>query len=127
MKYPTLPVMQCDPNCGECCGPAMCRESEFAKIVDFIQASGITPQRQGLTCPLYQNGTCQVYEVRPMICRAFGHLEQMKCSRGYNVNAPSRQTREIHSYFDTLHREGAKYLHELLEDGLAYLLSEMKP
>jgi len=68
-----------------------------------------------------------VYEVRPMICRAFGHCEQLCCSRGYNVNMGSRQKREtLDRYEQSLLSETPRHLHELLPDGFDYLLSAMK-
>lgn len=46
MKYPVLPVMQCDPNCGECCGPATCTEGEFQAVANFAAERGLTPIKQ---------------------------------------------------------------------------------
>jgi len=86
MKYPKLPIMQCDDGCGECCGFAPCSRQEFNNIKSYIVQHGIEPIRQGATCPLYQNGTCSVYPVRPFVCRLFGHCSDLVCCRGYNRN-----------------------------------------
>jgi len=85
-KLPTLPVMNCDDNCGECCGIAPCTDAEFNAIQKYAQQNNIQPVDQGLTCPWYQKGKCQVHPVRPAVCQLFGHTDRMRCSRGHNVN-----------------------------------------
>jgi Fe-S-cluster containining protein len=81
-----FPPMRCDDGCGDCCGPAPVTQAEFDRIVDYITQHKIVPREQGQTCPLYLDGRCSVYEVRPFACRAFGHVAGMACSRGYNTN-----------------------------------------
>lgn len=89
MKFPNLPVMQCDSGCGACCGVVLCKEGEYQKILAHANEHGISPMQQGVTCPWYQNGGCAVYPVRPGICRLFGHTEKLACKHGYNVNITS--------------------------------------
>lgn len=81
--------MQCDSGCGECCGPVIVTEAEYQAVRRFAQDRGIKPKRQGTTCPFYQEGGCAVYSVRPFACRLFGHVAEMPCPRGYNVDIPS--------------------------------------
>lgn len=81
-----LPPMRCDAGCGECCGVAPCSTSEYDRVATYAKLHGITPQRQGSTCPYYIDGTCSVYDARPAVCRLFGHVEDLECPRGYNVN-----------------------------------------
>ena len=111
MKYPQLPVMQCDPGCDQCCGPALCTESEYQTIVAYVAEHSITPIEQGVMCPMFQGGRCAIYPVRPMICRVFGHLERLHCPRGYNRNIPSSRERKI---FDGY--KPTRCVHELLGD-----------
>lgn len=119
MNYPTLPVMQCDAGCGKCCGPVPVRRMEFQVIEEFIAARGIEPVAQGLTCPLYLGGTCAVYEVRPMLCRVYGHLAGMNCPHGYNVNIPRQRERKLMGpYLAAAKREGERWLHELVPGGV---------
>lgn len=33
-------------------------------------------------CPALQSGRCEVYEVRPMVCRLWGAVEGMQCPYG---------------------------------------------
>jgi Fe-S-cluster containining protein len=107
---PEFPPMQCDVGCGDCCGPAPATKVELDRVVAYVRENGIVPKDQGLTCPLFLDGACSVYSVRPLICRAFGHVEGMDCTRGYNVNVPSEALDE------KLRMNGEDYhlLHEVL-------------
>lgn len=89
-----LPQMRCDTGCGACCGPVSCSPAEYKRIADYIATRFIEPQDNGITCPFYQRGVCAIYEVRPMICVAFGHSERLVCNRGYNTNVPDRTIRK---------------------------------
>lgn len=103
-----LPVMQCDDHCGDCCGVVPATEKELKRVTEYAAARGIVPADNGTTCPFYQAGRCAVYDVRPWVCRTFGHTEMMTCSRGHNTNALTvrqarRQARENGMPTRTLH------------------------
>lgn len=85
-KLPVLPPMRCDAGCGKCCGIAPASPDEYRAVVRYAKEHNITPKKQGLTCPFYQGGTCAVYPVRPVMCRVFGHSEDLSCPHGYNTN-----------------------------------------
>lgn len=110
-NYPPLPVMQCDTNCGECCGVVPCTDAEFSAIAEFSKLRGIKPTKQGLTCPWYQGGCCVVHEVRPALCRLFGHVPSMQCSKGYNVNIGQGLVRK----WDKKIVGATRLLHEVIE------------
>ena len=121
MKLPVLPYMKCDRGCGECCGPAPATEHEFRKVLHVARAKGLILWRQGSTCPFYQDGTCQVYDARPLGCRLFGHVQEMSCIRGYNTNIPDDAGRRL------VARNGLprRVLHEALVDlGICKTLEE---
>lgn len=86
-RLPVIPSMRCDSGCGRCCGPAPVTKAELRTIQAYVARRGITPVSQGITCPLYIDGNCSVYQVRPLICRAFGHVEGLKCALDYDVPA----------------------------------------
>lgn len=109
-KLKVLPPMNCDPGCGECCGPVPVTETEFQRVRRFIAERDIKPVDQGITCPLYLEGGCSVYEVRPLPCRLFGHVEKMACSRGHNVNVDERQVHRMIS----ANGVPSRLLHEVL-------------
>lgn len=81
-----IPEMQCDENCGLCCGAVFCTQSEYEAIKEYIATNNIIPVKNGITCPFYQNGKCSIYDVRPLVCRLYGHVDMMICPKGYNVN-----------------------------------------
>lgn len=123
-QWPSLPVMQCDEDCGECCGPVFCSPGEFGRIKQFVERNGVTPIAQGfLTCPFYQGGQCAIYEARPFTCRMFGHCSKMVCPRGYNANVTrEREDELIREYMRRGGRmDQGKLLHEF-----AYSLDEIK-
>jgi hypothetical protein len=109
-RLPILPPMQCDPGCGDCCGPVIVTEVEYQAVRSFAQKRSLLPVKQGLTCPFYQGGTCTVYEVRPFACQLFGHIEELPCSRGYNVNISS----EVGGKAAMRNGRPTRMLHELL-------------
>lgn len=120
-KLKMLPPMRCDQGCGDCCGIAPATEAEYKKVLWVAKQKGIVPLRQGATCPFYQQGTCQVYDARPTICRLFGHTERMECSRGYNVNVPDADTTRMMMANGRANR----ILHEALIDaGICKTLEE---
>lgn len=110
-KLKVLPPMRCDAGCGKCCGVVPCTTTELGRIRMFVSKHGIIPRDQEHTCPFYQEGTCAIYPVRPLICKAFGHVPQMPCAKGYNVNVAERElTRMLRANGKPRHM-----LHELLE------------
>ncbi len=109
-KYPPLPVMQCDPGCGECCGPVICTQGEFEAVVNYAADHGIAPLDQGLTCPWYQQGKCAVHDVRPALCHLFGHVDNMECCKGYNVNIQGTLLRKWNDKM----KGASRLLHEVI-------------
>lgn len=111
-----LPQMQCDKDCGDCCGPVPCLPSEFDAVVSYAAEHGIEPKSQGTTCPYYQGGACTVYPVRPLLCQLFGHVDRLVCTRGYNVNIGRFREREIMEPYLLRHKlQGTRWLHEVFE------------
>lgn len=111
---PPLPEMQCDIGCGKCCGPVPASPKEYMAIAVYSKMHGITPKRNGVTCPFYQEGQCAVHEVRPGICRIFGHSENLECPQGYNVNVEEDIIREY--VYATGNPDKAQLLHHMLID-----------
>lgn len=111
LSLPQLPPMQCDKGCGECCGIVACSQEEFDRIAGIVRVRGLTPQRQGTTCPLYIGGQCSIYHARPLVCQLYGHAPDLTCPRGYNTNAAphveARWTQGMRSL------PGMRFLHEL--------------
>lgn len=108
-----LPVMQCDPNCGKCCGPVLCTNDEYNAVAKHVRDHKITPLRNGPDrCPFYQQGQCAVYEARPFPCRLFGHVPSMTCCNGHNVNISKKQERRAMARYAERRGCESRSLHE---------------
>lgn len=118
----SLPQMQCDDGCGECCGPVACTKDDYRRVVVYARRAGVKPIRQGIRCPWYQQGKCSVYPARPYACRMFGHCTDMVCPRGYNANVdPDVEQRLKDLQVREIKRHGIRMLHEIV-----YSLDEIK-
>lgn len=72
-------------NCGECCGLIPASKSEIQEIRRYLKNhSEIRPRNQGIICPFRNNGLmkCDIYPVRPIICRLMGVTKGMTCKYG---------------------------------------------
>lgn len=96
--YKTLPHIKCKQLCQDCCGPIAMTEAEWRRIVDRVGC--VTPvqrmmlkleSRQSIgravitdceTCPLLRDGQCSIYDIRPLICRIWGLVKDMRCPHG---------------------------------------------
>lgn len=81
---PELPAMRCEKGCGECCGSVPVTRRKLDEVRAFIAERGITPRADGTRCPLFIRNQCAIYEIRPRVCQAYGHSEQLSCSRGHD-------------------------------------------
>jgi Fe-S-cluster containining protein len=111
---PVLPKMQCDDGCGFCCSVVPASRDEYNTIIAFAKRSGIQPIHQGARCPWYQGGKCSVYEVRPVMCHAYGHVASMTCPRGYNRNISVKIVNR--ALKDTKSDKNPELLHQALVD-----------
>lgn len=113
----TFPAMRCDHGCGECCGVVVATKVEADAVKAYAAQNGIEPKRQGVTCPWFQEGKCAVYPARPFVCQAFGHVEAMKCPRGYNTNiTPAREKELMRTVAVEAHASGSVLLHDVVYD-----------
>jgi len=108
--------MKCDDGCGKCCGVVPVFEHEYIAILKYVTDRKIPLKRRGLMCPLYQNGRCQVYEIRPFLCRIFGHTSRMACPRGYNTSLPDRKVKKLMALMIKKHGVSRRTLHNLVGD-----------
>jgi len=81
--YACIPLVSaCAPDCGLCCGIVPFSESE---VVAAEKASGKKPTIKGTDCCfLTAEKSCEIYDVRPLICRLFGAVDELhlRCPRG---------------------------------------------
>lgn len=83
-----LPSMKlCDgckdePIVAACCTIVRARPEEAKRIRHYAREHGVQwQQNEGITCGFLQDGQCAIYPVRPWVCRAFGVVKQLPCSR----------------------------------------------
>lgn len=79
-------------------------------MANYAAEHAIEPRDQGLTCPWYQDGCCAVHPVRPALCRLFGHVPQMTCCNGHNVNIGGALLRKWHEKI----KGSTRWLHEVI-------------
>lgn len=115
-SLPQLPPMRCDRGCGKCCGIVPVGADEYERIAKVIGRRGIKPVAQGVTCPLYIDGQCSIYEARPLLCRIYGHDDHPACTcpRGYNANAKPAVVAKWRTALARNSRGGSRLLHELV-------------
>lgn len=72
------PEVTCEPEgkcrgCGECCSQFLpMSPMERLRIEGYVRLHGIVPRFQPILCPfLNERRECDVYEVRPAICRGY--------------------------------------------------------
>jgi Fe-S-cluster containining protein len=86
--YDSLPEIDCKKLCGKTnCGPAPCVKIEQRNIRESdLEVKRLPYYQIGEKDCLYLSpqGTCEIYEARPLICRLFGVVDTkiMRCPHG---------------------------------------------
>lgn len=65
-------ILQCGPGCADCCIRFSVLPLEAAIVAEALQGQKPIPRDDGDKCLLLSGDLCQVYEVRPVICRTQG-------------------------------------------------------
>lgn len=102
--YDSLPTIECQGKCQQCCGPIDLFPIERDTIVlkHGMPVTQNHPRVGPITCSkLTINGRCGIYDDRPVICRLFGLVKAMKCPHGCQ---PSRwlTDKEAHKIMDQI-------------------------
>lgn len=78
--YDKVPAVACKQLCQDSCGPIMMTNYEWKRVCAVV---GHKPKgKPSLECPLLKDGECSVYAVRPLICRLWGVVREMRCPHG---------------------------------------------
>jgi Fe-S-cluster containining protein len=91
--YARIPAIDCKGLCAKSCGPIMCAPQEAERLPgphrlvrtpSGFRAAEVphTEKRGRKRCVHLRNGRCQVYELRPAICRIWGVAESLPCPHG---------------------------------------------
>ncbi len=84
--YSKIPKINCH-HCHFCCGPIVWFEPEKIVIEDYMRKNKIKKvvwtldefKKNDMKCPYLFNDRCVIYDVRPIICRLFGVIQELKC------------------------------------------------
>lgn len=86
MKLYNIPQHTNCINCGDCCGVIPANDKEVEAIRKYIKDHEIRPRKKSITCPFRneEEKKCDIYPVRPIICRLFGvaDMGKMGCPHG---------------------------------------------
>ena len=89
IDYSKIPaVAGCRPGCTDCCGPVPFAPAE---VMAAVEASGRWPFVDAdCNCGYSLKGKCDIYEVRPLICRLFGAVDDpgLACPHGARAARP---------------------------------------
>ncbi len=78
--YAELPRLECQRLCAESCGPVFMGRLEWRRVCTSVRE--VRTGGDDLMCPLLKKGRCEVYPIRPMLCRLWGLVESMPCPWG---------------------------------------------
>jgi Fe-S-cluster containining protein len=76
--YASIPGFECIEGCTDCCGPVPWSRFE-------LKQAGLSrppPERADQRCPYSLAGNCGVHQARPLMCRLFGAVEDLRCPHG---------------------------------------------
>ena len=82
--YAGLPKIQCKRKCQQACGPIVISDVEQRAIESRTGKPFTIFTSADLTCELLEpiTGACSVYPIRPLICRLWGLVKEMRCPWG---------------------------------------------
>lgn len=101
--YARLPKIDCKRQCAECCGPVVWSRLEWERIPEEQRRNATS-----LTCPYVQvDGTCEVYEKRPLTCRLFGIVSRLRCPYRdpERMLTPEEEADVLKAYIEICNRE----------------------
>jgi Fe-S-cluster containining protein len=76
--YAKIPSFLCIEGCTDCCGPVPWTDVELAEI----GRSAPPPERSDKRCPFSLSGRCDIHDRRPLMCRLYGAVEDLRCPHG---------------------------------------------
>jgi hypothetical protein len=81
--YARLPTVQCRGLCFIACGPVPMTRLEADRMRKADSGHRLPMIHEDVSCVyLTKNKRCSVYDVRPLVCRAWGTLKAMCCMHG---------------------------------------------
>lgn len=75
---------------------------------------GLARDFEHYRCPALVDGRCTVYELRPLICRLYGAVEDMRCEHGCVPDGGFLTTAEARQLIDEITEAGGGHRDNLL-------------
>ncbi|MFO7810150.1 MAG: YkgJ family cysteine cluster protein [Candidatus Delongbacteria bacterium] len=64
--------IRCKKDCSRCCMETSVLPIEFFSILSMLKNENIKPDMTNEKCSFLKDSRCQIYELRPLICRTHG-------------------------------------------------------
>lgn len=82
--YDQIPRIECQGKCWDYCGPILMSGLEMKRLVDAGGRAGAMFSADDLLCGALDRRShrCTRYAVRPLVCRLFGVVEDLRCPHG---------------------------------------------
>ena len=102
--YRQIPRATCTSGCGECCGVISPSLAEIRAVKEYCAGRGIDFREftdvVGADCPyLTTDRCCEIYPVRPFLCRLLGAAESLPCPLGRcTCGKPLKAVQASHLY-----------------------------
>lgn len=80
--YADIPALNCKRRCQEFCGPVTGGPLEQKRLAAAPRAA--MPSTEPDSCTFLDGitGGCTIYDIRPLICRLWGLVEDLRCPHG---------------------------------------------
>ncbi len=86
--YARVPDVKCKGKCQQYCGPIYMSGAE-AEAIERVTGLPLPLVGDDLRCPfLSSEGRCEVYAQRPLVCRVWGAVPELKCPWGCRPERP---------------------------------------
>lgn len=95
--FDEVPDVECKGLCVQSCGPIAMSAAEEAVI---LAKHGCVPAASPVdqACSSLRDGRCSIYADRPLVCRVFGAVRDLRCPFGCAPKSglmPSREARKL--------------------------------
>jgi hypothetical protein len=80
--YAKIPAFACRPGCTDCCGPVVAGVVERERAPQLLESVAAAVAGGCASCPYGAGGSCEIYDDRPVICRIYGTVEDLRCPHG---------------------------------------------
>ena len=107
--YSQIPSFDCK-HCHKCEGPIVWFEPEEIMIRDFLKNHNMKYikwtkeqfERNKNKCPYLKNDRCNIYEVRPIVCRFQGVVSDLPCKHNKDIIMSGEEVKKVKKEMEKL-------------------------